>query len=105
MNIGPLEIAFVIGLVLLLFGPDKLPQLAKSFGKATKEYQKALKGITDSGNEVIDEMRGKTVSKFDSFTKTSEDDQIIENAKQLGIETQGKTINQIIDEILEVTDS
>ena len=70
MNIGPLEIAFVVGLVLLLFGPDKLPQLAKSFGKATKEYQKALKGITDSGNEVIDEMKGKSVSKFSSFRNT-----------------------------------
>lgn len=103
LNIGPLEIAFVVGLVLLLFGPDKLPQLAKSFGKATKEYQKALKGITDSGDEVISEMRGQNVSRIDP--RQSDDEQIIENAKKLGIETQGKTINQIIEEILETTNS
>jgi sec-independent protein translocase protein TatA len=105
LNIGPLEIAFVVGLVLLLFGPDKLPQLAKSFGKATKEYQKALKGVTDSGNDLIGDVKGQPSSKFGSISKNSDDEQIIENAKKLGIETQGKTINQIIEEILETTNS
>ncbi|MHA1991769.1 MAG: Sec-independent protein translocase subunit TatA/TatB [Candidatus Hodarchaeales archaeon] len=106
MNIGPLEIAFVVGLVLLLFGPDKLPQLAKSFGKATKEYQKALKGVTDSGNNLIGDVKGQSSSKFESIPNTlSDDEQIIDNAKKLGIETQGKTINQIIEEILETTNS
>ena len=103
MNIGPLEIGFVLGLVLLLFGPDKLPQLARSFGKATKEYQKALKGVSDSGSSLISDIKEQSSSKFDSIGKLSDDEQIIENAKSLGIETEGKTINQLIEEILEVT--
>ncbi len=105
MNIGPLEIGFVLGLVLLLFGPDKIPQLARSFGKATKEYQKAIKGVSDSGSDLISDVKEKSSSKFDSVGNLSEDEQIIENAKSLGLETEGKTINQLIEEILENTNT
>ncbi|OLS22450.1 MAG: Sec-independent protein translocase protein TatAy [Candidatus Heimdallarchaeota archaeon LC_3] len=105
MNIGPLEIGFVVGLAILLFGPDKLPQLARSFGKATKEYQKAIKGVTGSGTDLISDVKEKSSSKFDSIGSLSEDEQIIENATSLGIETEGKTINQLIEEILEKTNT
>ncbi|MFW9930017.1 MAG: twin-arginine translocase TatA/TatE family subunit [Candidatus Thorarchaeota archaeon] len=100
MNLGPMEIAFILGLVLLLFGPDKLPQLAKTIGKATREYQKALKDVTDSGNSLISDFKEESKSNSSDIM---DDDKIIENAKKLGIETSGKTIDQIIDEILEKT--
>ena len=100
-NLGPVEIAFVLGIILLLFGPDKIPQLAKNLGKATREYQSAMKGIGDSGKGIMNDF-----SENSAVTETkskSEDDQIIENAKQLGIATEGKTPDQLIDEILRVT--
>ena len=59
-SLGPMEIAFFLGIVLLLFGPDKIPQIAKSVGKATREYQKALKDVTDSGDNLMNDMKGNS---------------------------------------------
>jgi len=105
LNLGPLEIAFIIGVVLLLFGPDKVPSLARSVGKATREYQRALKGLTQSGETVLSEMKGESVPKVSGVARTSasEDEHLLENARKLGIETEGKTIEQVVDEILKKT--
>lgn len=45
-NIGPLELAAIIVLALLIFGPSKLPELGKSIGRAIQEFKKAGKEIT-----------------------------------------------------------
>jgi sec-independent protein translocase protein TatA len=104
MQLGPLEIAFVLGIVLLLFGPDKIPQLAKSLGKATREYQKALRGVNESGKSVISEFNAEATNEEASDSNQSDEQQIIDNAKKLGIQTEGKTQDQLIDEILKATD-
>jgi len=38
----PLHWLFVIVIVLLLFGPNKLPDLARSLGEGIREFKKAL---------------------------------------------------------------
>ena len=38
---GSGELIVIFVLVLLLFGPDKLPELAKTLGKAAREIRKA----------------------------------------------------------------
>jgi sec-independent protein translocase protein TatA len=44
---GP-EWLIVLGIVVLLFGAKKLPELARSLGKSTREFKKGLKeGETD----------------------------------------------------------
>ncbi len=40
---GPLEIALIILIILLLFGARKLPDLAKGIGKSIKEFKKNVK--------------------------------------------------------------
>lgn len=40
-NFGPWELAFILIIVLIIFGPGKLPQLAESMGKAIKGFRKA----------------------------------------------------------------
>jgi len=42
MAIGMPEVIVVLIVVLILFGPKKLPQLAKSIGKSVKEYKKGM---------------------------------------------------------------
>ena len=39
------EVIIILGLALLLLGPDQLPQLAKSLGKGLKELRKATDDI------------------------------------------------------------
>lgn len=40
---GPWEIALIVILIVALFGAKKIPELARSLGKAKGEFQKGLK--------------------------------------------------------------
>lgn len=39
---GPLELAIIAGIVLLLFGGAKLPQLMRNLGKSTNEFKRGM---------------------------------------------------------------
>jgi len=75
-------IVLAIIVVLFVWGPQKLPEFAKSIGLARKEIEKAYK-----------EASNPTASP-------TETDPLIETAKKLGISTEGKTRSQISDEIV-----
>jgi len=45
--IGPWEIAIVLVLALLIFGPRKLPELGSSLGKSITGFRKGLKETKD----------------------------------------------------------
>ncbi|QOR68133.1 twin-arginine translocase TatA/TatE family subunit [Cytobacillus suaedae] len=47
MNLGFGEIALIVFVALLLFGPKKLPELGKAAGKTLSEFKRATKGIMD----------------------------------------------------------
>lgn len=38
----------ILGLVLVVFGPKKLPEIGRSFGKSLKEFRLATKEIKES---------------------------------------------------------
>jgi TatA/E family protein of Tat protein translocase len=44
MVLGTTELLIIVLILIILFGPSKIPELAKSLGKAVREYNKALKG-------------------------------------------------------------
>jgi sec-independent protein translocase protein TatA len=46
-NIGPLEIAIVLIIALIIFGPAKLPELGKSAGKGFREFKDSVTGKAD----------------------------------------------------------
>ena len=46
-SIGPSEIIFMMFIVLLLFGPKKLPELARGLGKGYRQFKKALDDVKD----------------------------------------------------------
>lgn len=48
-SIGWPELVIVLVVLLLLFGAKRLPEIAKSIGKSSKEFKKGLKeGATDT---------------------------------------------------------
>ncbi|MER3601603.1 MAG: twin-arginine translocase TatA/TatE family subunit [Nitrososphaerota archaeon] len=65
----------IIVIALLLWGPTKLPELARALGRARREYQKA--------------------------SQEEEEDKLLQLAKSLGIATEGKTREQIAQEVSE----
>ncbi len=40
-NIGPWELVLVLVIVLVIFGPGKLPKVGESLGKALNSFKKA----------------------------------------------------------------
>lgn len=54
-RIGPMEIALIVIVALLIFGPSKLPQLGRSVGDTIKEFKKSMK--TDEGESEKDEQK------------------------------------------------
>ena len=42
MAIGTPEVVLIFVLILILFGPKRLPELAKSIGKSVREYRKTV---------------------------------------------------------------
>jgi len=52
MNIGALEVTLILVLALLLFGAKKLPELAKSLGKAMKEFKNGVQGVSEEETEI-----------------------------------------------------
>ena len=49
-GIGVPELAIVLVLALIIFGPGKLPDVAKGLGKSIKEFKKAKSDFTDDLN-------------------------------------------------------
>jgi sec-independent protein translocase protein TatA len=43
-NIGPLEIAIVLVIVLIIFGPKRLPELGRSMGRGIREFRGSVSG-------------------------------------------------------------
>jgi sec-independent protein translocase protein TatA len=46
-NIGPLEIAIVLIIALIVFGPKRLPELGRSLGKGIREFRGSISGDDD----------------------------------------------------------
>jgi Tat protein translocase TatB subunit len=62
-GIGMPELLVILGLALLLIGPKKLPQLAKSLGKTMGELRKATDDIKDTISEEIKPIKDEISDK------------------------------------------
>jgi sec-independent protein translocase protein TatA len=47
-NIGPGELILVLVIVLIIFGPGKLPDIGSAIGKGVREFRKASTDLEDS---------------------------------------------------------
>ena len=46
-NIGPLELAIVLVIALVIFGPKRLPELGRSMGRGIREFKSSISGDND----------------------------------------------------------
>ena len=46
-SIGPFELFIIFIAIILIFGVEKLPDLAKSLGNGLKEFKKAINSLND----------------------------------------------------------
>lgn len=54
-GIGPTEILLILGVVILLFGGKKLPELARGSGKALRIFKTEVTSLTDNDDDDEDD--------------------------------------------------
>jgi sec-independent protein translocase protein TatA len=52
-NFGPWELALILLIVLVIFGPGKLPKVGESLGKAMQSFKKAKEGEDEELEEEV----------------------------------------------------
>lgn len=55
MSVGPLEILVILVLALLVFGPNKLPELARTVGGAMRELRRLQRMVQRELDDVMAE--------------------------------------------------
>jgi len=85
-------------IVFLLWGPNKIPDLARAIGRAWREFERASKELT---NPLESPVSTPVSTPTSTPSMTGSDDTLIATAKKLGISTEGKTRDEISDEILQ----
>ena len=68
MHLGPMEIALIILVVVLLFGAKKIPELARSLGRASQEYKKAKEDFLAEVNKPAEDVKDAIESDTSAHT-------------------------------------
>ena len=89
-------VVVAILLVVFLWGPQKLPELARSIGLAKKEFEKVAKETSSITSSIT--------TPTPASTHEPVDDPLIVAARSLGISTEGKTKQEIAQAIAAKTD-
>ncbi len=50
-GVGAPELVLILVIVLVIFGPDQLPEIAKKMGRATRDLRRAMTDINEEVNE------------------------------------------------------
>ena len=79
-GIGWPELVLILAIILLLFGATRLKGLAKAIGESVQEFKKAT-------------------SESPKTRKEEEEEAIIEAARKMGVETEGKSIEQMLSDM------
>ena len=56
-NIGPMELIIVLVIVLLIFGPKRLPGLGRSLGSGMREFKDSVTGKTKDEDEAPEQLQ------------------------------------------------
>ncbi|ABM81331.1 twin-arginine translocase TatA/TatE family subunit [Hyperthermus butylicus] len=86
-----MEWVIILVIILLIFGPTKLPQLARGLGQALYEFRKASQGLLEEERKT--EKTRRELEGVDEET-------IKKLAEKLGIETKEKSKDDLITEII-----
>ena len=91
----------VVAIVIIMWGPAKIPQFAKALGQAKGEFNKASKEFKDAANAdpSTRPVAAAPVASSPTPAIKTKDEMLLETAQKLGIPTEGKTRDQLSEEI------
>ena len=87
-GLGPLELTILLGLFFVLFGAQRLPELANALGRSKGEFQKGLAETTSAAKVA------STVADLEAGGRTP-DQVLIDRAKKLGLDPAGMAVDDL----------
>jgi sec-independent protein translocase protein TatA len=89
----PVVWILIVALVVFLFGSNKIPDIARAMGQARREFEKGMRGIPPGVTHNVG------ITPTESSPIPSSDDPLVKAAESEGIDTHGKTRDQIASEL------
>ena len=86
-GLGPTELLIILGIIILLFGAAKLPELARGSGRALRIFKAETKGLIDDDDEATDT---KTVEQREIEARST--------TSEPALDSEAETIRQRRDE-------
>jgi sec-independent protein translocase protein TatB len=76
-GIGPTELIIILAIALLVIGPKRLPDLARSLGKGLAEFRRATSDVTDelhNARILLEEEAREATKKDETFSRGADSD-------------------------------
>jgi len=89
--IGQEWLILIVVAIVILFGSKKLPELARSFGRAKGEFERGQR-------EIEKELREAELKEASTKPKMNKE-KLVKVAEGLGIKTEGKTEEELREEV------
>ncbi|RJU93720.1 MAG: twin-arginine translocase TatA/TatE family subunit [Candidatus Poseidoniales archaeon] len=87
-GLGPLELSILLLLFFVLFGAQRLPELANALGRSKGEFHKGLTEATSMGEAA------RTVADLEAGGRTP-DQVLMDRAKSVGLEPAGMPVEEL----------
>ena len=87
-GLGPLELSILLLLFFVLFGAQRLPELANALGRSKGEFHKGLNEATALGDSA------RTIADLEAGGRTP-DQVLIDRAKAVGIDPAGMPVEEL----------
>lgn len=87
LGLGGEEIALILVIIVVFFGAAKIPELARSMGRAKGEYARGVK----EGEQMAREASIKDAAPIEQV----DEDRVRKAAAQMGIPTEGRPLSDI----------
>jgi sec-independent protein translocase protein TatB len=68
LNVGPLELLVVLAVALIVVGPERLPELARSVGKALRQLRQVQDEVRDMVTAGVDDEMRQAATEFKKAT-------------------------------------
>jgi Tat protein translocase TatB subunit len=88
-DLGVQELIVIFAVALIVFGPKRLPELAKAMGKGMAELRRSLQGVKEQIDEEIQEIENpvkeelkEVTEEFPRFDDLSKFDEMDEEIKK-----------------------
>jgi len=81
--LGATELLVLFFIVLLLFGPKKIPEIARTLGAAVREFRRA-----------------STPMPAADVGRRRDEELLLKVAKELGVEVEGRSVDEVAEAII-----